>query len=157
MEEAVQLQEARFERHGIDLRAVLPPDLPLLLCRQTQIGQILTNLVNNSYDAIVEQKCTERWVLLEVRANGEFLEFDVTDSGNGIDQEARKHLMEPFYTTKTRGLGMGVGLSLSRAIANEHGGTLELCTDTDHTRFRLSVPIEFQQESLVAAASEEVR
>jgi len=49
--------------------------------------------------------------------------------------------MEPFYTTKPLGAGMGVGLSLSRVIAHDHGGTLEL-TDVDgHTCFRLTLPV----------------
>ena len=49
--------------------------------------------------------------------------------------------MEPFFTTKELGLGMGVGLSLSRAIAQDHHGTLKLLEATRHTTFRLSLPI----------------
>ena len=49
--------------------------------------------------------------------------------------------MEPFFTTKEFNLGMGVGLSLSRAIAQDHGGTLSLSKDTEHTCFRLVLPI----------------
>ena len=139
IEQAIQMQEARFSRHAIALRTVVPEDLPLMLCREAQIGQIITNLLNNAYDAIVEQNCTERWVLVEVSCAGERLEVNVIDSGMGVDDEARKHLMDPFFTTKTRGLGMGIGLSLSRAIAHEHGGTLELCQGTEHTCFRLTL------------------
>ncbi len=49
--------------------------------------------------------------------------------------------MDPFFTTKTEGLGMGVGLSLSRAIAHDHGGTLELLSNTANTCFQLILPI----------------
>jgi C4-dicarboxylate-specific signal transduction histidine kinase len=49
--------------------------------------------------------------------------------------------MEPFFTTKELGLGMGVGLSLSRAIAQDHNGTLTLLKDTAHTTFRLTLPL----------------
>jgi signal transduction histidine kinase/PAS domain-containing protein len=141
VEQAIQMQEARFARHEIELRVALDPGLPLILCREVQIGQILTNLLNNAFDALVEQNCPERWVQVAVRQLDQSLQIDVTDSGLGIDEDARKHLMEPFFTTKTRGLGMGVGLSLSRAIATEHGGTLELSQDRIHTCFRLTLPL----------------
>ena len=141
VEEAAQIQEARFERHTVELRLSLPGELPPVLCRETQIGQIITNLVNNAFDAITQQDCLERWVEIHAESHPDELQIDVVDSGPGIDETARQHLMEPFFTTKTRGLGMGVGLSLSRAIANEHGGTLELCAGTLHTTFRLLLPL----------------
>jgi signal transduction histidine kinase len=141
VEQAIQMQEGRFTRLNVELRPQIPMHLPLILCRETQIGQIVTNLVNNAYDAIVEQNCEQRWVLIEARVAGDWLEMDVSDSGRGVDEEARAHLMEPFFTTKTRGLGMGVGLSLSRAIAHDHGGTLELLQDTPNTCFRLTLPL----------------
>ncbi len=50
--------------------------------------------------------------------------------------------MQPFFSTKTRGLGMGIGLSLSRAIAQDHGGSLTLHPNTEHTCFRLTLPIQ---------------
>ena len=70
--------------------------------------------------------------------------MDVTDSGSGIEDHFKAHLMEPFFTTKEFGLGMGVGLSLSRAIAQDHGGALTLRDDTKNTCFRLGLPIKWQ-------------
>ncbi len=142
IDECTDLQEARFERHRMELKASITPGLPPVLCRETQIGQIVTNLLNNSLDAIVEKDCTERWVRIECTRAGQCVCIDVIDSGLGIDEEARARLMEPFFTTKTRGLGMGVGLSLSRAIAHAHAGSLELLKGTSHTTFRLLLPFE---------------
>jgi signal transduction histidine kinase len=142
VEQALDLQEARFARHGVDLRTMVAEDLPLLVCRETQIGQIVTNLLNNAYDAITQQQCPERWVELRVERVGEQIQVDVIDSGLEIDEATRARLMDPFFTTKTRGLGMGIGLSLSRAIALEHDGSLELCQGTEHTCFRLLLPLE---------------
>ncbi len=149
VEQIVQMQETRFDRHRVELRSDLQPGIPLLLCREVQVGQIVTNLLNNAFDAIVELDCPERWISIAGRQNGDFIEIDITDSGFGIDEDAREHMMEPFFTTKTRGLGMGVGLSLSRAIADEHGGTLELSQDRTHTCFRLTLPL--QHEDALAA------
>jgi two-component system, NtrC family, sensor histidine kinase HupT/HoxJ len=79
-------------------------------------------------------------------AEGEIY-MNITDSGPGIEDRFKTHLMEPFFTTKEFGLGMGVGLSLSRAIAQDHGGTLTLCKDTKNTCFRLVLPIEGSAEN----------
>ncbi len=141
-EECLELQYARFERHSVELRLQFNAEVPDILCRETQIGQIVTNLLNNAFDAIVQSDSSERWISLATGyADGEIY-MDVTDSGPGIEDHFKAHLMEPFFTTKEFGLGMGVGLSLSRAIAQEHGGTLVLCKDTIHTCFRLVLPIE---------------
>ena len=142
LEQCRGLQEARFERHGVKLNLEVAPDLPLVLCREIQIGQIVTNLFNNAFDAIDQSNSAVRWVTLRAEQIDKRISISVTDSGPGVDEQFRPHLLDPFFTTKTLGLGMGVGLSLSRAIAHDHGGTLELCTGTPNTCFRLIFPIE---------------
>ena len=140
-EESVELQHSRFERHGVELRVRLDPELPLLLCRATQIGQILTNLLNNGFDAIVQAESVARWVEMTAVSDGESMIIEVTDSGPGIEDHFKTHLMEAFFTTKEFGVGMGIGLSLSRAMAQDHGGTLTLCSDRENTCFQLILPI----------------
>jgi C4-dicarboxylate-specific signal transduction histidine kinase len=145
-EQCIELQHTRFNRHDVELRLDLHSEIPDFLCRETQIGQIMTNLLNNAFDAIVQSDCKERWMSLRTKhADGEVY-MDVTDSGPGIEDHFKTHLMEPFFTTKEFGLGMGVGLSLSRAIAQDHGGTLTLCKDTKNTCFRLILPIKRSAE-----------
>jgi C4-dicarboxylate-specific signal transduction histidine kinase len=141
VDQCVELQETRYERHGIALRATLAQELPLLFCREIQVGQIVTNLLNNAFDAIEQAGCQERWVELTARTNGAKLLLEVTDSGPGVEDQFKAHLMEPFFTTKKGGQGMGVGLSLSRAIAQDHGGQLTLVNETEHTCFRLVLPV----------------
>jgi light-regulated signal transduction histidine kinase (bacteriophytochrome) len=140
LDECMHLQEARFERHQVEIEIMIQPDCPLLLCREVQIGQILTNLLNNAFDAVVQSNATERWVSLAILWHDDAMTIDITDSGPGVEDHFRAHLMEPFFTTKELGLGMGVGLSLSRTIAQDHGGTLTLCDNTEHTCFRLTLP-----------------
>jgi PAS domain S-box-containing protein len=154
VDQCLELQQTRFETHEVEIRIEIPPDIPLIECREIQVGQIITNLLNNAYDAILqhagdedllksqEPPVSERWISLSAAAVGDQVVIDVTDSGPGIEEKFRPHLMEPFFTTKELGAGLGVGLSLSRAIAQEHGGTLTLCSDTEHTRFRLVLPVK---------------
>jgi C4-dicarboxylate-specific signal transduction histidine kinase len=138
----VELQEARFTRHEVEMRLDVPAEVPLLLCRETQVGQIVTNLLNNAFDAIVQAHSVERWVSLSVKPVEAGVQIAVTDSGPGIEDHLKKHLMEPFFTTKEVGMGMGVGLSLSRAIAQDHGGSLTLSSESKRTRFELYLPID---------------
>jgi C4-dicarboxylate-specific signal transduction histidine kinase len=141
IEQCVELQQARLHTGNIEVRLALEPEIPLLLCRETQVGQILTNVLNNAFDAIVQSNSVERWISVTAERVENTIHIYVTDSGPGIEDHFKAHLMEPFFTTKELGLGMGVGLSLSRAIAQDHGGSLALCKETEHTCFRLVLPI----------------
>ncbi len=151
LDECMHLQEARFNRHKIDIQIAIQPDCPPLLCREVQIGQILTNLLNNAFDAIVQSNAAERWVSIAIAWHDDEMIIDVADSGPGVEDHFKAHLMEPFFTTKELGLGMGVGLSLSRAITQDHGGTLTLRSDTEHTCFRLTLPAPAGATLLAAA------
>ena len=142
IDQCLDLQQTRFDRHNVDLIVTVVPDIPYLLCREVQIGQILTNLINNAFDAIVQSTAAERWTTLDVQFCGEELCIDVTDSGPGIADKFKTQLMQPFFTTKQFGLGTGIGLSLSRGIAQEHGGSLFLRENTEHTCFRLVLPVD---------------
>jgi len=141
VDQCLELQLDRLQRHHVDLRIDMNPGIPSFLCREVQIGQIVSNLINNAFDAITQSDVAERWIELTIKLAGLQICIEITDSGPGIDDSFKAHLMEPFFTTKHLGLGVGVGLSLSRAIAQDHTGTLTLLDNTEHTTFRLTLPI----------------
>lgn len=141
IDQCVELQQSRFDRYNIQFKLVVDRGIPPLVCREVQIGQILTNLLVNAFDAVTQSDSTDRWITLAAQSSEGQISIYVTDSGPGIEDHFRAHLMEPFFTTKELGLGMGVGLSLSRAIAQDHGGTLTLLDDSKHTCFRLTLPM----------------
>jgi signal transduction histidine kinase len=136
--ETVDLCHARFLSQGIALH--LPDVAPSLMiyCRASQISQVLINLLNNAYDAVLG--CSERWVRLECREQDKYIEISVSDSGPGISDSIRDKIMKPFYTTKPPGHGTGLGLSISSNIATDHGGCLGLDTSAPYTRFILAIP-----------------
>jgi C4-dicarboxylate-specific signal transduction histidine kinase len=106
----------------------------------------VTNLLNNAFDAIVQSESTERWFSMDLGTRERSVYVKVVDSGPGISQRNRNRIMEPFFTTKRPGFGTGVGLSLSRAIANDHGGSLTLCDGVTNTTFELLLPISRSPE-----------
>ncbi len=71
------------------------------------------------------------------------IRFEVRDSGPGIPDDVRKHLFEPFFTSKERNRGTGLGLWMSRRIAEEQGGSLDFrSTPGEGASFFLDLPLE---------------
>jgi PAS domain S-box-containing protein len=138
VEEALELCAERFRAHNIHLGVSAIDPAAVVSCREAQICQALLNLLQNAYDELLDWE-GDRWVKLDVTYCAGWVVFSVSDSGPGISPEHRAHIMEPFFTTKPVGKGIGLGLSISRSIALEHGGTLELDEDAP-TCFRLRLP-----------------
>jgi PAS domain S-box-containing protein len=138
--ETLEICRAKFKANGVEL--FLPGAIPEVSvpCREVQIAQVLLNLLQNAFDAVVDQK-GERWVRLEVKNGDDSVALSVIDSGPGIPLELRSRIGEPFFTTKPVGKGTGLGLSLSKTIAEDHGGNLEYSEDHGHTRFSLVLPL----------------
>jgi C4-dicarboxylate-specific signal transduction histidine kinase len=145
IEETAELCKERFRHHSVNL--ILPDLDPALLvsCREVQIGQVLLNLLQNAFDAVVEQR-GERWIRLVVTADDGAVVFSVIDSGPGIPPELKTRIMEPFFTTKEVGKGTGLGLSLSRKIVEEHGSQLELTDCAGHPCFSFRLPLSRKEE-----------
>jgi signal transduction histidine kinase len=146
LEETLEICRERFRANNVKL--LLPEVVPELnvRCREVQISQALLNLLQNAFDAVVEQP-GERWVRVEVSTASDSVAISVVDNGPGIPQELRSRIMEPFFTTKEVGKGTGLGLSLSKTIAEEHGGKLEYREEDGHTRFSLILPLAEQAEA----------
>jgi PAS domain S-box-containing protein len=144
--ETLQICRAKFKAHGVEViltRAIPELSVP---CREVQIAQALLNLLENAFDAVLEQE-GERWVRLEVEQGADSVTLSVIDSGPGILPELRSRIMEPFFTTKPVGKGTGLGLSLSKTIAEDHGGSLEYGNDRGHTGFSLVLPLDRTPEA----------
>jgi C4-dicarboxylate-specific signal transduction histidine kinase len=136
--DALVLCQNRFISHGIELRITPPAPGIELECRPVQIGQVLLNLLSNSFDAVVGRP--EKWVALETTESAGQVHFTVTDSGAGVPEEIAAKLFQPFFTTKELGKGTGLGLSISKGIADAHQGTLTLDPRSSRTRFVLCLP-----------------
>lgn len=87
-----------------------------------QINQVITNLLNNAYDALNGQGRID----IRLTADPEWAHLRVTDNGAGIPPEARAHLFEPFFTTKPEGKGTGLGLAICIGIVESHGGSIDV-------------------------------
>jgi PAS domain S-box-containing protein len=82
--------------------------------------QVITNLLNNAYDAIAGVGTIQ----VEVRRRAGRAEVDIVDSGPGIPPEVLPRIFEPFFTTKPEGQGTGLGLAICHGIVQSHHGTI---------------------------------
>ncbi len=137
-EETLSFCNERFKSHGILIR-IDPFDETLSFDgRATEISQVLLNLLNNAHDAISSLK--ERWVRISAVDKSDWLEIQVTDSGQGVPSDFQTKIFQPFFTTKEIGKGTGMGLSISRGIVQGHGGELRLDSTCSNTRFVIHLP-----------------
>lgn len=106
-----------------------------ILCNEVEIEQVLINLISNSIDAVKSSE--ERWVHLHLFDEDQSVVLQVKDSGKGIPEKVAEKIFQPFFTTKQVGEGTGLGLSIVRGILEEHGATIELLRDNQHTCFEI--------------------
>ena len=141
---ALVLATSRFDSHGIELHIGQISENDYIKCRGTQIGQALLNLLNNSFDAVLDTP--EKWVAIDIIKNSARIHIIVTDSGQGIPLRFRERIMEPFFTTKEIGRGTGLGLSIAKGILENHGGKLILDTESKRTRFVIDLPLDIKAD-----------
>ena len=123
IQEVVHLTEHETLQKRVVLRTELAADLPFVLGDRVQLQQVLLNLITNGVEAIssVADRPRDLLVYSRLHESNQVL-VAVQDSGVGIESEDLKKLFDPFYTTKSQGMGMG--LAISRSIIENHGGKL---------------------------------
>jgi C4-dicarboxylate-specific signal transduction histidine kinase len=118
---AIQLLQRDAMLRRVQLELLLEPRLERTLGDPVELQQIIINLVLNALDAGAMSPGIRTVMVNTVRHHGE-IEIAVRDSGPGISAEAMKHLFEPFFSTKTQGLGMG--LAIVHSIVERHHGRI---------------------------------
>lgn len=92
-----------------------------------ELRQVFANILTNSLDAIADRGK----ITLRITATQNHVRVTVADNGKGISASSRRHIFEPFYTTK--GLsGTGLGLWVSREIIQKHGGVIQMRSKVEH-------------------------
>jgi PAS domain S-box-containing protein len=145
------------------LRAMVPATIALdlyarvdnLTCKvnQTQIHQVVMNLVSNAVGAIGSNRGAIRVTLDRIALKdaaiagqpivpGSYCRVSVIDTGPGIPAEVKSRLFDPFFTTKPVGEGTGLGLSVVQGIVRDHGGFILVDNEPgEGARFDVHFPL----------------
>ena len=111
--------------------------LPLINCYPQQLNQVFMNILVNAGQAIKERG--EIWIM--TRADGEYVEIKISDTGVGIPEENLLKIFEPFFTTKDVGKGTGLGMNVAYNIIKKHNGDIDVKSELGKgTTFTIRIP-----------------
>jgi signal transduction histidine kinase len=136
IQETLELCGQRIKNHDIAVKITCDPQLTIL-CRSSQLVQVLLNLISNAHDAVLT--LDKKWIHISAQPVEDAVAIEVVDSGLGIPAEISDKMMQPFYTSKPVGQGTGLGLSISMGIVEGHGGKLVYDAQSKHTRFVFTI------------------
>jgi PAS domain S-box-containing protein len=128
--------DKRHVRLALDFDTPLPP----VHGDRVQLQQVLINLLVNALDALSVNLPSNPLVTVCARSAGDSVEVDVFDNGSGITEDQLPHVFEPFFSSKSNGLGMG--LAISKGIIEAHGGRMWVANNqSGGVTFTVSLPL----------------
>jgi len=146
---------AKDKSFNADFKSEFDKSLPKVNVIPQDIGRVLLNLINNAFYACAERSRStvsekakqniegyKPEVIVSTKQENENIEIEVKDNGNGIPENVKEKIFQPFFTTKPTGEGTGLGLSMSYDIITKgHGGELKVeTTEGEGTEFIIQLP-----------------
>lgn len=119
---AVELTRSELKAH--DVRLALADDLPAISGSDVDLQQVVINLIMNAIRAVRENAEGQRQIGITASVAGGAIAVRVADSGPGLADDMRVRIFTPFFTTKSRGIGMG--LTVCKRIIEAHGGEIRV-------------------------------
>ncbi len=132
----------KYDFRHVEIKRHFDHHLKPVKCVETEIKQVILNLLRNATQAMLEAGVEKPCIELKTSFCRGMTQVEVKDNGPGMIDKTRKRIFEPFFTTKPVGQGTGLGLSVSyMIIANNHAGTMEVESEKGFgARFIIRLP-----------------
>ncbi len=138
MEKFIALVEHDFHACGIRIRTAIPLDIGLVRIDERALHQALLNIFNNAAEAL--KGCPDPEIHITTQKRGELVWLKIRDNGCGIKPEQKKHLFQPFNTSKPQ--GNGLGLVITRKLLAMMNGDIAIESWLERgTEVRVSLPL----------------
>ena len=135
-----------YDFKKIKIKREYDPKVKKVCCIGNEIQQVFLNLLKNGAEAMADKNYEKKecQFILRVKNKKHEVIVEIEDNGSGMDEETKKRIFDPFYTTKSVGKGTGLGLSVSYfIITEEHSGSMEVESTTgEGTRFIIRLPAD---------------
>ena len=138
IDDAITLMKGKLNTSGVELVFERKPEI-LLKMNKNQIGQVVLDLLSNSIDSMENSSDKKIVLKLEEREDSVVITFE--DTGEGVPEEIRRKIFEPFFSTKPH--HFGVGLSNARNFVLQHKGEINLLRMCNPTVFEVKIPKNF--------------
>jgi C4-dicarboxylate-specific signal transduction histidine kinase len=122
VKEVLGLLRADLQRREISVVTRLSGGLPQVMADRVQLQQVILNLIVNAADAMASITDRARVVMVSSWKQNASVLVTIEDNGPGVEPKNIECIFEPFYTTKSEGMGMG--LSICRSIIESYEGRL---------------------------------
>lgn len=105
-------------------------DHVMIACDDGMIRQVITNLLQNAVDAMIEADSSDKKIRIMLTKTPDKIQVMIIDNGPGLPLSKRKHLTDPYVTNRKK--GSGLGLAIVKKIMEDHGGSLRLSSMSDN-------------------------
>ncbi len=144
----------KLEQGNVSVQLALQEDLPPLLCDNSQIQQVVMNLLMNGAEAMQSKGRGHLHISTSATGDGSEVLLSVKDDGEGISDEHLSRIFDPFFTTKEGGKSIGLGLTVVYGIVAAHGGDIQVESARGlGTTFRVTFPLLFRRTDAVGHAT----
>lgn len=129
-------------------------ELPPIVCNETRLVQVLANLITNAAEAMPSDRPVDaNRITVHTWRAGPDACIKVEDNGSGIDDEAKKQVFDPFFTTRKSSGGTGLGLAIGNSLVQQMGGFISVdSAPNEGSRFVVHLPVEAGARPAIAAA-----
>ena len=153
IENTISLLNNHLKKSKIKVILGLSPRIPEILASPQQIGQVFTNLINNSITVLTgiynqntgwnTRTSKRKKISIKTNYSKRTIIIKVSDNGPGIHKKDLDHIFDPFFTTRKK-LGIGLGLSICYRIIEDHKGSIHVknLPDAGGVTFTITLPVD---------------